>query len=246
MDVPGTSTPAVEYPTRDGRPMGETDEHRDELQDYGVRVLWGHFLARPDAYVGGNNFVYYKEGVPKDCVSPDVYVVFGVKKAKRPIFQVWMEGGNRPSFVLEITSKKTRREDLGDKMAKYRDRLEVPEYFLFDLHRDWIPERLRGFRLVEGGYVPIPPLSSGRLPSQALGLELGVLDGHIRFFLPGATEPIPTQAEGKERSDRRAEEERHRAEEERRRAEEERQRGDRLDAEVRALREELKKRQGDP
>jgi hypothetical protein len=29
----------VEYPTRDGRPMGESDEHRDEMQHYGTSPL---------------------------------------------------------------------------------------------------------------------------------------------------------------------------------------------------------------
>ena len=68
----GQGAPAVDYPVRDGRPMGETDRHRDELQDFAVNVLIDHFAARAhEVYGSGNNFVYYAEGDPRAVVSPD-------------------------------------------------------------------------------------------------------------------------------------------------------------------------------
>ncbi len=196
----------VDYPVRDGKPMGETDQHRDELAYYAVDVLRHHFREAPDVYVSGNNFVYWVEGDPRTVVSPDTYVVRGVPGHPREIFKVWEEGGHRPGFVLEITSKKTRREDTGRKLARYRDELRVPEYFLFDPRRDWVPEGLRGHTLgPDGVYHELAPDARGRLASAFLGLELAVVDGHVRFFLPGAAEPLPTAAERAERERARAE-----------------------------------------
>lgn len=214
----------VDYPVRDGKPLGETDLHRDEIVA-AIEVLREHFRGQL-IYVSGNNFIYYAEGYPKVVVSPDAYVVRGVEHRQRDIFKVWEEGGNKPCFVLEVTSKKTRREDLGSKMSRYRDDLCVPEYFLFDPRGDWIPEQLRGFRLTSTGvYEPIARDAAGRLESRELGLWLGVQARHLRLFLPGAAGPLPTLAE--------------RAEQERQRAEHERQRADALAEEVRRLRAEL-------
>lgn len=222
----GQGAPAVEYPVRDGKPMGETDQHRDELKDYALNVLLDHFAGIPGVYVSGNNFVYYAEGDPRVVVSPDTYVVKGVEQAQRDTFKVWEHEGRRPCFVLEITSKSTRREDLGAKMSRYRDDLEVPEYFLFDPRAEWIQEGLRGFSLAEPGlYQPMEPDARGRFPSAALGLELGVLGGHLRFFRPGEPDPLPTRAE--------------RADAERQRADAERQRADAAEAELERLRAEL-------
>ncbi len=228
MDGRGvTPAQAVEYPTRDGRPMGETDDHRDEMKDYAINVLKDFFAADPDVYVSGNNFLYYTEGVLADCVSPDTYVIRGVANRQRDTFKVWEEGGKVPCFVLEVTSKNSRREDLGDKMVRYRDDLGVPDYFLFDPRAEWVAERLRGFRLENGLYQPVVAGPNGRLLSQALGLELGVQGRHLRFFTPGSTQPLATRAE--------------RADAERQRAEAERQRAERAEAEIRRLQAEVER-----
>jgi len=201
----------VEYPVSDGVPLGETDQHRNELVHYAVDVLARHFREAPDVYVSGNNFLYYAQGDPRSVVSPDTYVVRGVAPHLRRIFKVWEEGGNLPCFVLEITSRGTRREDLGEKMFRYRDELRVPEYFLFDPFREWIPEGLRGFELRPGPvYVALSP-RDGRLFSQQLGLELAVIEGHLRFFVPGATQPLPTDAERADQAQSRADQEQSRA-----------------------------------
>lgn len=205
MDRPPVATRPVVYPESDGKPMAETDTHRDEMVVYVIEVLQDHFAARDDAYVSGNNFIYWAEGKPKRCVSPDGYVVFGVKKALRPIFKVWEEGA-RPAFVIEVTSKRTRAQDLGRKMHIYRDELAVPEYFLFDPLGDWLPERLRGYSLSRAGeYVLIPTdPATGHRRSAALGLDLATRDGHVRFLAPGASDPLPTRIERAAEAERRA------------------------------------------
>lgn len=195
------SLPLDVYPDSDGKPMGESDVHVEELCDYSLAVLKDHFADRRESvYVAGNNFVYYKEGDRRVVVSPDIYVVKGVPHRLRRSFKVWEEGGHRPDFVLELTSLSTREEDLGEKMMRYRDDLQVAEYVLFDPREEWIGERLRGFRLSRGVYQPITPGDLGRLRSEVLGLELGVQGGHLRYYLPGATDPLETRLERADRA----------------------------------------------
>lgn len=200
----------VEYPERDGMPMAETDEHADALRA-AVETLREH-LASDQVYVSGNNFVYFTEGQPHDVVSPDCYVVKGAPMRQRRTFKTWEEGERRPCFVLEITSRGSRTEDLGRKMSIYRDDLQVPEYFLFDLSRDWIEAGLRGFRLERGVYQPIEPGPDGRLESHELGLELAAHGRRLRFYPPGAAEPLLTPSERAARASERAERAEDRAE----------------------------------
>lgn len=224
----------VEYPESDGLPMAETDEHADELRT-AIDTLRDH-LSQP-VYVAGNNFLYWVEGDSTFKVSPDCYVVRGLTPQKRRVFRTWVEGA-KPAFVLELTSDGTRRNDMGDKMSIYRDDLQVPEYFLFDLTRDWILEGLRGYRLVGRDYAPIEPGVDGRLMSESLGLELAPVGRELRFFRPGARESLPRRLE-------QVQQERARTEQERARAEQERTRADAAEAEVRRLREELERLRGE-
>src|SRR5262245_1878703 len=115
-EAPMAGGPLV-YPERDGKPMGESDEHIIELNEYALETLQDVFeKKRRSVYVAGTNLLYFTEGVLEDCVSPDCYVVKGVPGHPRRTFKVWEERGSLPCWVLEITSRSTRREDLGDKM----------------------------------------------------------------------------------------------------------------------------------
>ena len=122
---------AVYYPTGDGKPMAEDTLHR-KLMVYGCEALEFFLANRPDAYVSGNDFVYYEEGNAQARVSPDCYVVIGVAKHYRPSYKVWEENGVAPAVVFEFTSKKTRREDVSIKRPLYEQVLRVQEYFQFD------------------------------------------------------------------------------------------------------------------
>lgn len=231
----------VVYPTSDGKPMGETDRHID-LTMYVKQALMAYFADRPDVYVAANNFLYYQEGDPKQCVSPDGYVVFGVQMRQRDCYKAWEEGGKLPAVVFEFTSRETRREDTDTKRPRYEQVLKVPEYFLFDPTGDYLKPRLQGFRPVEGRYVPIPQVG-GRMRSEQLGLEL-VQEGETLVLCDPATgERLPGFME----QTRRAEQEARRAEEEARRAEQEARRAENAEAEVERLRKELEAlRRGNP
>ncbi|MBI2376735.1 MAG: Uma2 family endonuclease [Deltaproteobacteria bacterium] len=224
--VPGE----VEYPSSDGRPMSETDDHRVEMTELVIETLEDYFEEEPTVYVSGNNFIYFTEEAPEDCVSPDAYVVRGVVKKRRDVYRVWQEGYKTPCVVFEITSKKTKREDARSKRDIYADDLKVPEYFMFDPRGDWLFEQLRGFRLGGGKYVPIVP-AGGRIKSEQLGLDLVVRDRHIRFVTSSGA-VLPTRKERASLERARADEERARADEERARAGEEQARAERAEVQL--------------
>lgn len=175
----------VFYPEGDGLPMAESDPTRDYLV-YGVEALNLYFQNRPDVYVSGNLFIYYRQSVPDAVVAPDVFVVFGVEKKKRKSYKVWQEGNRLPaSFILEITSQSTQENDEQDKPQKYQ-KLGVSEYFQYDPTGDYLNPQLKGSRLVGDRYQPIAatlrPDGSLSLQSQALGLELRLTNGELRFY----------------------------------------------------------------
>ena len=173
----------VEYPSGDGQPMAENDWQLHAILD-SVSALYDHYLDRPDVYVSGDLFIYYEEGNPRARVAPDVFVVFGVPKHKRPIYKLWEEGVV-PAFVMEVASRGTWREDERRK-AKLYERLGVPEYWQYDPTGEYLGVHLKGRRLVEGAYVSQPVVESldGTLllRSEALALDFRVKGEESHFF----------------------------------------------------------------
>ena len=172
----------IEYPESDGKPMAETPLHMLVMWTT-IQTLIDWFTPDPNVYVWGNMFVYYVKGNITKSISPDVFVVKGVDKDKqRDVFKIWEE--KRLRLALEVTSRKTKKEDLNDKFVKYRDQLKVPEYILFDPKGDYLKkQRLRGFCLRDGDYVPIKEID-GRLPSKVLGLHLEAVGEELRLWNP--------------------------------------------------------------
>jgi Uma2 family endonuclease len=203
------------------------------------------FADDPEVFVGGNMFVHYEEGNRNRHVSPDVFVVKGVPKLpERRNYLVWVEGKGL-DFVIELTSRSTRNEDLNIKMAIYRDILRVKEYFLFDPYREYLDPPLQGYRLGRKHYRPIAAVNS-RLPSEVLRLHLEAAGEQLRLYDPVKKRwlPIPPEErEGRRReaqARRRAEAQARREAEGRRQAEAE---IDRLRQELDALRRQLPGRQ---
>lgn len=189
--------PDLDYPSSDGLPMAESDAARDYLI-YGVEALSLHLQKRPDAYISGNLFIYYEQGNPKAVVAPDVFVVFGVEKKKRPSYKLWQENNKAPDFVLEITSKSTVSEDQGTKKGLYAY-LGIKEYFQYDPTADYLKPSLQGLRLVEGNYLSIPSETKAEelsIFSQVLGLELRrQQDGQMRFYDPATDQKLRSTEE---------------------------------------------------
>lgn len=190
-----------DYPTSDGRPMAETDWHRDLMLEL-IETLKLHYAADPDIYVSGNLLIYYEPGNKRRHVSPDVFVVRGVPNGSRPNYLIWEEG-KAPEVVIELTSSSTRREDVDKKFKLYRDVLKVKEYFLFDPREDYLEPPMRGYRLVGGEYRPIRP-KDGRLPSRILGMHLERNGLILRIWNPETGRWLPTPNERADEAEGRA------------------------------------------
>jgi Uma2 family endonuclease len=189
------ATDIVDYPEADGRPMAETDLHRD-LMFYIIHLLRRYFTGQ-QVYVSGNLLLYYEEGNPRKSVAPDCFVVWGVAPHRRNIYKLWEEGQG-PKVVFEVTSKTTQREDQLHKMGIYA-RLGVEEYYLYDPTADYLDPPLLGYLRAGGGFVPMQPQNQelvlgglafppepGEPPeyvSPLLGLRLALdEDNMLRFY----------------------------------------------------------------
>ena len=182
----------VHYPDSDGKPMAETDLHRDEMYDL-IKALDRRYRDAPDVYVSGNLFLYYTKGDPRAVVAPDVFLVKGVPKRSRRIYKLWEEG-RPPSLVIELTSDSSQDEDLAKKKPCY-ERLGVEEYFLHDPYQDYLDPALQGFRLVNGRYQRIPPEANGSLRSLTTGLLLRTEGKKLRLVDAATREPLPWSEE---------------------------------------------------
>jgi Uma2 family endonuclease len=192
----------IYYPETDGEPMAETDFQRNPLI-YAVKALDIHFAQHPDVYVSGNLLIYYIEGNPYKSIAPDVFVVFGIPKYERPIYQTWVEGKG-PDVVIEITSKTTRKRDEEEKPPIYRA-MGVQEYFQYDPQGEYLTPALQGRRLdAAGNYTPIPAKhQNGRgsvlvLPSQVLDLELHLEEKRLRLYNPATSSYLLSHEEAEQ------------------------------------------------
>jgi Uma2 family endonuclease len=168
----------IYYPESDGKPMAETDVHRDWMVLI-IERLKARYRGKR-VYVSGNLLIYYEEGNPKKSVAPEVFAVLECEQRRRRIFKIWEEGKG-PDFILETTSRKTRREDQGPKPALFA-KLRVPEFFLYDPLAEWLKPPLQGFRLKNGDHARIPPEPDGSLISKQLGIRFILEDGQLAMF----------------------------------------------------------------
>lgn len=208
------------YPSSDGKPMGETDYHVlaiilmfQALEDLTQNV--------EDVHVASNLFLYYEEGNPKARKAPDGMVTFGVKRGLRRTFKTWVEKAV-PNVALEVTSRKTRKEDTVVKPRVYA-RIGIKEYILFDPVGDYLKPRLQGFRLMRGRYVRMKPAADGSLTSEELQARMIAENHMIRFIDLRTGQPVLSRREI------------HAA------AEEAKQRADALEAELARLKAKLAK-----
>ena len=210
------------YPESDGKPMAETDMHAVAIIN--LRQRFDSFFANnPDTYVSGTIMMYDIEGPGRTAVSPDILVSFGIGKKLRRTYKVWEEG-KPPDFVMEFSSKGTFQNDLGHKKAHYAS-MGIPEYFLCDIDRRYLPTPLMGFRLKDGTYERIPENIDGSVPSVTLGVSFHLLDEELAVCDEATGQWLQTPAEAAKAAEQRA------AQEAAARAE--------AEAEVSRLREEL-------
>jgi Uma2 family endonuclease len=146
-----------------------------------------------------------------------------------------------PFWVLEYVSQSSQRKDYEDSFRKYEEQLKVPYYLIF--YPDG--QELTLYRHNGSRYVTVTPNEQGRYAVPELEIEVGLLDGWVRYWYRGELLPLPAdlqraveeanrraaeerrlreEAEGRAReAEGRAREAEGRAEEQARRAEQERQ-----------------------
>ena len=255
----------IRYPETDGKPMAESDLHRD-IMAYLIRLLQ-HFYAGQPVYVSGNLLVYYEQGNPRKSVAPDCFVVRGIDPHLRKTYRIWDEG-KTPEVVFEVTSNSTQNEDLGKKMKIYAE-LGVQEYYLYDPTAEYLQPSLRAYVLRGGGYVPMAPVREelllGELAfipdpaetpefvSEVLGLRITLGEANqLELYEIATGKRLLSDAEARQAAEELAQSATQRAEQEAQRAEQEAQRAEMADvravqveAENVRLRAELAKLRGE-
>jgi len=129
--------------------------------------------------------------------SPDLAVIFGVKQRKEwKTFHVKIEKV-RPALIIEVTSPKTRVNDLETKVEEYA-RAEVPHYVIVVAEEQNNHRRLKFVRYQLGaqGYEKQPLDEQGRAWLEPGGLWLGVKEDpqtggdRVALFDPATGEEI--------------------------------------------------------
>ncbi len=170
-----TSPAEILYPSSDGEPLAESYDHLYVIMT--TLAMLTHYLQGQQATVLADQFLYYAQGFPRLRVAPDVMVILNVLPGGRDNYKTWEEG-QVPAVVFEMTSPGTRSQDDIEKKKLYES-IGVTEYWQFDPRGEWIPEKLRGFRL-QGEDEPVyVPIADGQ--SQPLQLRLSVEDKIIAF-----------------------------------------------------------------
>jgi Uma2 family endonuclease len=120
------------YPTE--HKMGEESLQRFIITD--LLPLLARWLREQGvkAFVGADQFFYWRQHDPLARIAPDLFVLPGVEPATRiRSWKVWEHGGVVPSFALEVVSQNWQKdyEEAPDQYAE----LGVGELVVFD--PDW-------------------------------------------------------------------------------------------------------------
>jgi len=174
------------------------------------------------ALVGADQFIYYRQHAPTVRVSPDIYVLPGVRPGTRvPSWKTW-ETGIVPSFAFEIVSKDWEK-DYAESPVRYAE-LGVSELVIFDPAPERHPDGVvwQVFRRVGDRPLRQIEVSQGdRVRSKVLGCFLRVVgsDDSMRVRLASGPRgdtlfPTAEEAERAAKETERASKETERAEKE--------------------------------
>jgi Uma2 family endonuclease len=194
---------------------------------------------RPEVQVFNELLVQYpQEGQKKPRqVVPDNMVVIHDKPIKAEGSYNTPTQDAKPFWMLEYVSKSNKRKDYDDNFDRYEKELKVPYYLTF--YPD--DRELTLYHLKGRKYVSVKPNAKGRYEIPELDLELGLLDGWVRYWYRGELLPLPAELQADlDAARRQAEEQRRRAESAEQRAESAEQRAEALQRELEQLKRRLK------
>jgi Uma2 family endonuclease len=174
---------------------------------------------RVKAFVGADQFIYFRRGDTRGRVAPDVYVLPGVDPKRRiRSWKTWEEG-IAPCFAVEVVSLDVDKDYI-DVPPLYNE-LGIDELIVFDPGYEEEPNRFRFQlfrRIAKRGLVRVEVTNEDRIRSKYLGCYVRAIGelGETRLRLStgaSGSELVKTDVEHE-----RAEKERERAEKEHERA----------------------------
>jgi len=162
------------------------------------------------AFVGADQFIYWRQHDPHARIAPDLYVLPGVDPYTR--VRTWKLWQDRvaPSFALEVVSQDWEK-DYTEAPQRYRQ-LRVPEVVIFDPgcdeHADGV--RWQVFRRVgKRGLVRVEASRADRVRVKGLGCWLRAVgegrDTRLRIAVGLRGEELVPTAEEEERAAKEAE-----------------------------------------
>lgn len=167
---------------------------------------------RPDVHVFNELLVLYPVARQRKPVGvvPDNMVVISDKPLEADLsYNLPLEPA-KPFWMLEYVSKNSKRKDYEDSFDKYEHDLKTPYYLTF--YPD--DQELTLYRHTGKKYVSVKPNRHGRYALPELDLEIGLLDGWVRYWHEGELLPLPAELERDlEEATRRADEQSRRADE---------------------------------
>ena len=189
-----TTTVSISIPTN---PVQKPDAMEQNPALFKLFTLLHAYIANfgsPDIFLDVNTIICYDPANLNTRVSPDIYLAIGVESEairSRKIYLPW-EVGKPPDWVMEVASSSTGREDIGRKRRIYAQ-IGVSEYWRFDpTGGEYHGAPMAGERLIDGEYQPIElttePDRILKGYSDALGLSLCWHDGEPLLYDPTSGE----------------------------------------------------------
>ena len=164
----------------------------------GAYLLAEHLGSPETTLVAGEHYITpVPTGDMTGVKYPDLLIAFDVdpEAYRSSNAYVISEQGKPPDFVLEIASRGTWREDVGEKREVYAE-FGIPEYWRFDETGEFYGERLAGERLVRGSYEPIEvervSEDTWQGHSEVLGLDIRWSSGQLEWRDPSTGQRIVT------------------------------------------------------
>ena len=108
-------------------------ELQHKARNHVYSALSIRYQSRPEVYVAGDMFLYYRMNDAGARLAPDVMVVFDAAPSPARDRPGWCggKGAWTPDFALKIASPGTVADDAGWKRDRYA-MMEVSEYWRFD------------------------------------------------------------------------------------------------------------------
>jgi len=186
-----SETEEIIYPEQREDDMGETSFHAKIINQL-LGILLHFFELREDVFLSSNMNIYYVEGNPYKWFAPDILIAFGAGNHERGVYKIWQEKVF-PQVVFEVTSDRTWKNDVDDKLKLY-EQLGAEEYYILDSEFKYLPAPLMAFRRENKKLLPLP-ISDDRIFSPRLNLEIVRTENTFRLFNPNANEFLLTLEE---------------------------------------------------